>query len=38
MDTKSDEQLLVIDTTINSKQQESDKNHKKTDELAGLLT
>ena len=38
MDTKSDEQFLVIETTIETKKQEADKNHKNTDEKLTLLT
>ena len=38
MDTKSDEQLLVIEFTIEANKKESDKNHKKTDEKLTLLT
>ena len=32
MDTKSDEQLLVIESTIEANKQEANKNHKETDE------
>ena len=38
MDTKSDEQFLVIKSTIENNKQEADKNHKKTDEKLALLT
>ena len=38
MDTKSDEQFLVIEATIEANKQESDKNHKNTDEKITLLT
>ena len=38
MDTKSDDQFLVIEATIEANKQESDKNHKKTDEKLTLLT
>ena len=38
MDTKSDEQFLVIESTIEANKQESDNNHKKTDEKLALLT
>ena len=38
MDTKSDEQFLVIKATIETNKQEADKNHKKTDEKLTLLT
>ena len=38
MDTKSDEQFLVIEATIEANKKESDKNHKKTDEKLKLLT
>ena len=38
MDTKSDEQFLVIEATIGSTKQDTDKNHKKTDEKLTLLT
>ena len=36
MDTKSDEQFLVIEATIEANKQESDKNHKKIDEKLTL--
>ena len=38
MDTKSDEQFLVIKAIIETAKQESDKNHNKTDEKLTLLT
>ena len=38
MDTKSDEQFLVIEATIESNKQESNKNHKKTDKILTILT
>ena len=38
MDTKSDEQFLVIEATIETNKQEADKNHKKTDDKLKLLT
>ena len=38
MDTKSDEQFLVIEATIESNKQEADKNQMKTDEKITLLT
>ena len=38
MDTKSNEQLLFIEATIEANKQESDKNHKETDEKTTLLT
>ena len=38
MDTKSDGQFLAIEATIATKQQESDKKHKDTDEKITLLT
>ena len=38
MDTNYDEQFLVIEATIESNKQESDKNHEKTDEKLTLLT
>ena len=38
MDTKSDEQFLVIEATIESNKQEADKNQMKTDEKLTLLT
>ena len=38
MDTKSDEQFLAIEATIEANKQESYKNHKKTDEKLTLLT
>ena len=38
MDTKSDEQFLVIEATIEAKKQEADKNHKETNEKLTLLT
>ena len=38
MDTKSDEQFLVIEATIETNKKEPDKNHKKTDEKLTLLT
>ena len=38
MDTKSDEQFLVIEATIEYNKQDFDKNHKKTDEKITLLT
>ena len=37
MDTKSDEQFLVIEATIESNKKESDKNHKNTDEKLTLI-
>ena len=37
MDTKSDEQFLIIEATIEADRQEYDKNHKKTDDLKGIL-
>ena len=38
MDTKYDEQLLIIKSTIETNKQEADKNQKKTDEKLTLLT
>ena len=38
MDTKSDEQFLVIESTIEANKQESDNKHKKTDDKLTLLT
>ena len=38
MDTKSDEQFLSIEVTIESNKQESDKNHKETADKITLLT
>ena len=38
MDTNSDEQFLVIESTIETRKQEADKKHKKTDEKLTLLT
>ena len=38
MDTKSDEQFLVIEATIESNNKESDKNQMKTDDKLALLT
>ena len=38
MDTKSDEQFLVIESTIESNNQEFYKNHKNNDEKLTLLT
>ena len=38
MDTKSDDQCLAIEATIVANTQESDKNHKETDEKITLLT
>ena len=38
MDIKSDEQLLIIKTTIETNKQKAYKNHKKTDEKLTLLT
>ena len=38
MDTKSDEQLLVIETTIGANNQETDKNQMRNDEKLTLLT
>ena len=38
MDTKSDEQFLVIKAIIEANKQESDKNHKETNEKLTLLT
>ena len=38
MDTKSDEQFLVIEAIIEAKKQESDKNHKETADKITLLT
>ena len=38
MDTKSYEQFLVIEYTIESNKKESDKNHKDTAEKIKLLT
>ena len=38
MDTKSDEQFLVIEATIEANKKESDKNHKETAEKITLLT
>ena len=38
MDTKSDEQFLVIKATIDTNKQDADKNHNKTDEKLKLLT
>ena len=38
MDTNSDEQFLVVEDVIEANNQESDKNHKKTDEKLTLLT
>ena len=38
MDTNYDEQFLVIKATIETNNQEADKNHKKTDEKLTLLT
>ena len=38
MDTKSEEQFLFIESTIEANKQESDKNHKNTDEKLTLLT
>ena len=38
MDTKSDEQFLVIEATIEANKQESDKNHKETAGKITLLT
>ena len=38
MDTKSDEQFLVIESTIEANKQDSDKNHKNTDKRITLLT
>ena len=38
MYTKSDEQFLVIEATIEANNQESDKNHKNTDKKLTLLT
>ena len=38
MDTKSDDQFLAIEVTIAANKQESDNNHKETDEKITLLT
>ena len=38
MDTKFNENFLAIEVTIEANKQESDKNHKKTDEKPTLLT
>ena len=38
MDTKSDDQFFDIEATIVANKQESDKNHKETDERITLLT
>ena len=38
MDTNYDEQFLFIEATIEANKQESDKNHKKTDEKITRLT
>ena len=38
MDTKSDENFLVIEDTIETNKQQADKNHNKTDEKPTLLT
>ena len=38
MDTKSDEQFLSIETTIESNKQEADKNQVKNDEKPTILT
>ena len=38
MDTNSNERFLVIEATIESNKQESDKNHKETAEKITLLT
>ena len=38
MDTKSDEQFLVIEVTIEASKQEADKNHKDTNEKFTILT
>ena len=38
MDTKSDDQFLFIEATIEANKQESDKNHKETGEKITLLT
>ena len=38
MDTKSDEQFLIIESTIEANKQEADINHKKTDDKLILLT
>ena len=38
MDTKSDEQSLVIKSTIEANKQEADKNHKETNYKLTLLT
>ena len=38
MDTKSDEQLLVIEATIEANKQESEKNHKEGAERITLLS
>ena len=38
MDTKSDDQFLFIEATIESNKQESDKNHKDTADKIILLT
>ena len=38
MDTKSDEQFLVIEATIEANKQEADKNHKEANEKLALLT
>ena len=38
MDTKSDENFLVIEDTIETNKQYADKNHNKTDEKPTLLT
>ena len=38
MDTKSEEQFLFIESTIEANKQEYDKNHKKTDKKLTLLT
>ena len=37
MDTKSDDQFLVVESTIEANKQESDKNHKETDGKITLL-
>ena len=38
MDNKSDEKFLLIKAAIETNKQDSDKNHKKTDEKLALLT
>ena len=38
MDTKSGEQFLVIEATVEANKKEYDKNHKETDEKITLLT